>query len=248
MLRITVTDTGIGIAPENAQGIFRPFEQADTSTTRRFGGTGLGLAISARLVALMGGHIWMESTVGVGSTFHFTAHFGVSSARLLKPTERPDSAGTTCPTDACGHQESVGSEVASPSPEDPLRILLAEDNVVNQKLVLRMLEKRGYIVLVVKNGRDALTAVEQYPFDVVLMDVQMPEMDGFEATAAIREREHATGAHLPIIALTAHALKGDEGRCLAAGMDAYVVKPIDTKDLFATIASLTTASASGRAA
>jgi two-component system sensor histidine kinase/response regulator len=123
-------------------------------------------------------------------------------------------------------------------PQRGLRILLAEDNVVNQKVTVRLLEKRGHTVVVANNGIEALAALTEHTFDIVLMDVQMPEMDGFAATQAIRDAEKATGAHLPIIALTAHAMKGDEGRCLTAGMDAYVSKPIQVQALIDTIARL----------
>jgi CheY-like chemotaxis protein len=213
-LHFAVQDTGIGIPTDKMETVFAPVEQADSSTTRRYGGTGLGLAISARLVALMGGRIWGESEVGVGSTFHFTARFE-SSAEAQPDLPQPP--------------------IEVPDPSRPLRVLLAEDNVVNQKLALRLLEKRGHIVLVANNGRDALAAIKQYQFDVVLMDVQMPEMGGFEATAAIRAGERDGGAHLPIVAMTAHAMKGDEERCLAAGMDGYVSKPIHVERLMEVI-------------
>jgi PAS domain S-box-containing protein len=213
-LHFAVQDTGIGIPRDKMETVFAPFEQADSSTTRRYGGTGLGLAISARLVALMGGRIWSESEVGVGSTFHFTARFE-SSAEAQPDLPQPP--------------------IEVPDPSRPLRVLLAEDNVVNQKLALRLLEKRGHIVLVANNGRDALAAIKQYQFDVVLMDVQMPEMGGFEATAAVRAGERDGGAHLPIVAMTAHAMKGDKERCLAAGMDGYVSKPIHVERLMEVI-------------
>jgi len=216
-LHFSVTDTGIGIPLEKQNVIFEPFTQADGSTTRKFGGTGLGLAICSRLISLMGGEIWVESSSErPGSTFHFTACVGVGQDPVRKPVP-----------------------VAAQSLRRSLRILLAEDNPVNQMLAVRLLEKRGHSVIVTKNGRDAVTALSKdNAFDMVLMDVEMPEMNGFEATIAIREKEKSSGAHLPIVAMTAHALKEDKERCLTAGMDAYVSKPIDATKFFAVIESL----------
>ncbi|MBI4517748.1 MAG: PAS domain S-box protein [Deltaproteobacteria bacterium] len=356
-LHVAVRDTGIGISAEKRQAIFRAFEQADSSTTRRYGGTGLGLTISRRLVEMMGGRIWVESEVGRSSTFHFTVRCAVSTQpparQLLLPADlqdllvlvvddnstnrrilnemlthwqmrpttvdggvaalgcmmhavatgrpfplvlidahmpemdgfeladrikrTPELAGATImmlsSADLTGEAArcrelgmaafltkpirqselldaillALGSvTLASPgallSSESPppaarsLRFLLAEDNAVNQKLVVRLLEKRGHHVEVANNGKEALAAVELDAFDLVLMDVQMPELDGFEATAAIREREQTTGRHVPIVAMTAHAMKGDEERCLQAGMDGYISKPIQVEKLVAVLA------------
>jgi PAS domain S-box-containing protein len=375
-LHFAVTDTGIGIPPEKQQLIFEPFTQADNSATRRYGGTGLGLAISAQLVEMMSGRIWVESEVGKGSTFHFTARFGLqkdvarkplpvrislknlpvlvvddnaTNRRILeemlknwqmKPTtvdngwsalaemKRASDKGSpfplvlldskmpqmdgfalaerikqsselsgaiimmltsasqpgdaarcrelgiaaylTKPIKQSGlldaimttigispQDEDQSQQIARPSldkSERSLHILLAEDDAVNQKMVVRMLQKRGHTVAVAKNGKEALAALEKEAFDIVLMDVQMPEMDGFEATAAIRSKEKTTGApkaegvgerseHIPIVAMTAHAMKGDRERCLEAGMDNYVSKPIKAQELFDVIESLVSASA-----
>jgi PAS domain S-box-containing protein len=217
VVHVEVTDTGIGVPPDKQQAIFGAFVQADGSTTRRFGGTGLGLAISAQLVEMMEGQIWVESTMGEGSTFHFTA-------RLAANGEEP-AATRAGPADALVPSRSV-------------RVLLAEDNAVNRLVAVRLLEKYGHTVVEAVDGRQALAALEHESFDVVLMDVQMPVMDGFAATAAIRDREQGTGLRLPIVALTAHAMQGDRERCLEAGMDAYVTKPIKPVELLGAIAEL----------
>jgi PAS domain S-box-containing protein len=352
-LHLTISDTGIGIPAEKQVAIFEAFTQADGSMSRTYGGTGLGLTISSRLVALMHGRIWVESELGKGSRFHFTAHFGLQkvSARTIVPRDpstlrdmrvlvvddnatnrqillkmlanwgtRPlavesgsaaiialreaqglgrnfplilldaqmpeidgfalaetikknpewgaatimmlSSAGQrgdakrcrelgiaaylTKPVRQAELLDAVLTALGTrPTKEAPalvtrhsirenshhLRILLVEDNAVNQALAARLLEKRGHAVTVAGNGNEALLALEKDSFDLVLMDVQMPEMDGFEATAAIREKEKTSGYHLPVIAMTAHAMVGDRERCLAAGMDDYIAKPIRPEEL-----------------
>jgi len=358
-LHFTIHDTGIGIAPEKQKVIFDAFSQGDGSMTRKYGGTGLGLTISSRLVEAMGGRIWVESLPGKGSSFHFTARFGITedsipaqdhtfleglsvlvvddnvtnrriltdilfrwgmkpvsaatatealtsierafktgepfalvitdvhmpemdgfefaerlaqspyraeavvlmltsgdrlgdierarklgiSNYLLKPVRREELKQVIAK--ALGKQrasaENAGSTplVPAPSPATLVfsnsRILLAEDNPVNQRLVQRILEKAGHHVVVVGNGRDALETLKKQTFDLVLMDVQMPEMDGFETSRAIRENETITKSHTPIVALTAHAMKSDQDRCLATGMDAYLSKPIHAADLLRTV-------------
>jgi signal transduction histidine kinase/ligand-binding sensor domain-containing protein/ActR/RegA family two-component response regulator len=210
-VHLAVKDSGIGIPAEKQAKIFQPFQQADGSTTRKYGGTGLGLTISAQLVELMGGRLWVESATGAGSTFHVA----------LKLERVAAEAAPARATEAQAHQTQRVS----------LRILVAEDNVVNQTVVARLLEKRGHAVTVVSDGRAAVAAHATTAFDVILMDVQMPEMDGFDATMAIRERERMTGCHVPIVAMTAHAMRGDEARCLEAGMDTYLAKPINVDRL-----------------
>jgi len=357
VLHFAVRDTGVGIPEDKLGVIFSVFEQADNTTTRRFGGTGLGLAISSRLVELMGGRIWAESRLGEGSTFHFTARFGladevpsptrdarstvVHGTRVLVvddnatnrlileemlrnwgmlPTAVPGvrealeqlrqarSSGEPFPlvisdvqmpeldgfalVNEIRQDPTIGSTVIMmltsgdrpgdiaqceemgvaayllkpvkqselfdavmmamgvttaedeapavpdqkrPTRTRPLRILLAEDSLVNQKLAIGLLKRRGHAVVVANNGKEAVAALELQKFDLVIMDVQMPEMDGLEATIAIRAREKQTGAHVPIIAMTAHAMKGDRERCLEAGMDHYVSKPIRARLLFEVI-------------
>jgi signal transduction histidine kinase len=246
ILHVSVQDTGIGIPPEKQRLIFEPFTQVDGSMTRKNGGTGLGLAITTQLVQLMGGRLWVESAPGQGSTFHFTvrlrAHPGLPTATLpLAAPEAQALAGPTVharPTKAClNPEDAVRDEPEAVLPR-PLRVLVAEDNPVNQRLVVRMLEKRGHTVVVASTGQEVLAILTRQPVDLVLMDVQMPEMDGFEATAAIRRQQHGRDGALPIIALTAHAMQGDQEQCLAAGMNGYVSKPIKSDELFAAIAQV----------
>jgi CheY-like chemotaxis protein len=351
VLRLTVSDTGIGIPAGKHEAIFGAFAQADASTTRRHGGTGLGLTISSRLVAMMGGHIWLDSEPGKGSRFHFTVKFQRASDRAAVHTEKGRAAldhhavliavghaktrqwlaeiaarWGLSPTVAMTGAEALdalvragesgkpydvlwcdsGLDVVERVVEDPrlgglrvirfaagvrpgdaercralgvsaplkkpvreselqaatvavlarsgakdearvalpaagesrLRVLLAEDNVVNQRVGRRLIEKLGHTVVVVGDGRQAVRAVEEQDFDVVFMDVQMPELDGFEAAGAIREKEQRSGKHQTIIAMTAHAMKGDRERCLASGMDGYLSKPIRVEELASILASV----------
>jgi PAS domain S-box-containing protein len=370
LLHFSVTDTGIGIPVEKQQRIFEAFAQADTSTTRKYGGTGLGLAISAQLCELMGGVMWVESEVGRGSTFHFTAHFGRAPASAekigeqapvklldlpvlvvddnatsrqileemianwrMKPVTAKDGRsameilrrahkdgqpfrlvlldahmpamdgfevashvkhdphlhGTTVILlTSAGHTEDMarakslgaaasvakpvkqsdlwdaiitalhvaGRQKARPSvaqrrsrtAQHPLRILLAEDNPVNQEVAVHLIERRGHSVIVAENGREAVEAIERHKFDLVLMDVQMPEMGGLEATRVIREKEKGSGRHLPIIAMTAHAMQGDREQCIESGMDGYLAKPIDPKTFLQTVEGISARSVGSESA
>lgn len=215
-----IHDTGIGIAPEKLDAIFSEFEQADTSTTRKFGGTGLGLSISSRLVSLMGGRIEVQSDVGRASTFRFTIPFGIADFDAID--------------DPFGDEDSDVARVhadAEKNSSDGLKILLAEDGITNQKLAVALLERWGHSVAVANDGRVAVSLWENGTFDLILMDIQMPELDGIGATELIRDGERQRGGHIPIIALTAHALTGDRERFIAAGMDGYVSKPIRRAEL-----------------
>ncbi|MCX8085783.1 MAG: PAS domain S-box protein [Rhodocyclaceae bacterium] len=233
-LRCEVRDTGIGIAPEVQARLFQPFSQADSSTTRKYGGTGLGLAISKQLVELMGGTIGVQSALGKGSTFWFELPLIAAPDDMPALAVAPDSPEIE-------FEAPAASETApAPSPLDALEqgrlILLAEDNPTNQRVAQLHLHKLGYAVHVVENGQQALEAIEALPYALILMDCQMPVMDGFAATAAIRRREAESGRHVPIIAMTANAMEGDRERCLAAGMDDYLSKPFKPEALAATLA------------
>jgi PAS domain S-box-containing protein len=370
VLHFPVADTGIGIPPEQRSRIFEAFNQADTSTTRKFGGTGLGLSISKQLTELMGGHIWLESEVGRGSIFHFTARFDRQKrvpepSRKIEPMKLRDlpvlvvddnatnrlileemiknwrmrpvamengpaalealekarssgnpfrlvlldghmpemdgfetgrrikkdrhlrhaevilltsagqnedvkrareigvAAALTKPVKQSELWDAIVTALHAPGRKRPrpaparrilqvarhrLRILVAEDNPVNQELVHHLLQRRGHSVIIAETGRQAVAAAEQHKFDLVLMDVQMPELSGLDATRQIREKEKASGQHLPIFAMTAHAMDGDRERCLQAGMDGYFAKPLDPRPFLAAIESraLPTETVSGR--
>jgi CheY-like chemotaxis protein len=218
-LRFSVADTGIGISPEQRDSVFEAFRQADNSITRRYGGTGLGLAISARLVQLMHGEIELKSQLGEGTTFTFTARF----ARAL----------TTSPVSSAPEPgEAPASHTAQPQ-----CILVAEDNPVNQLVISRTLEKAGHQVALAGNGRQALDFWAASHFDVIFMDMQMPEMDGLEATREIRRLERGTGERICIMAMTANAMSGDRERCLDAGMDGYFSKPMRAQEVLDWLAN-----------
>jgi signal transduction histidine kinase/ActR/RegA family two-component response regulator len=218
IVHLSVSDTGIGIQADQQTAIFDSFAQADASTTRKFGGTGLGLSIVAQLTRLMGGRIWVESQLGVGSTFHVTIPFQLAPVDGLPALQIAASS----------HHEGIGS----------LRVLLAEDNAVNALLASVLLRKVGHHVTHVVTGRQAIDALALHQFDLVLMDVQMPDMDGLKATAEIRRLEVRTGRHIPIVAFTAHAMAEDRKRFLDAGADGYLTKPFTPEQLHAVIASM----------
>jgi len=222
VLTFSVSDTGIGIPKDKQDTIFEIFTQADDSTTRKFGGTGLGLAICKRLVEMMDGRIWIESEEGVGSTFFFTARLKVK-------------AGADESSEEIVKRKLPLIKEASSKGMRILNILLAEDNKLNQKIATKLLEKRGWLVEVVENGQEALDKANEKDFDIILMDVQMPVLDGLEATRIFRKQEAAVGRHIPIVAMTAKAMREDEERCLDAGMDAYISKPIDALKVYETI-------------
>ena len=219
-LQFYVRDAGIGIAEDKLDTIFDSFTQAESSTARHYGGTGLGLAICKELTHLMGGRLWVESEFGRGSTFYFTLSMKLASDEAV-----------------------AGDVVTAPtrltrSPQRTLHVLVADDNPANRMLATRILEKRGHRITQAANGRDVLHAFDTDDFDVALLDIQMPDLDGFACTAHIRRAEEPTDQHLPIIAVTAYAMKGDRDRCLAAGMDNYISKPIRADRLIGLVEAL----------
>ena len=211
LIQIAVRDSGIGISPEFLGTIFRPFTQEDGSISRKFGGTGLGLTISLRLAELMGGTISVESTQGVGSCFTVTLPFSIS--------REPDTIRNDTPIPTIGWDGP------------PLRILFVEDDQVNIKFGSILLNKMGHDVTVAENGRECLTALENGTFDLVLMDIHMPVMNGEKALREIRSKEQGTSIHQPVIAVTAYSMRGDMERFLGEGFDGYVSKPLITSEL-----------------
>ncbi len=210
VVQFSVSDTGIGVPEDKLDNLFERFRQVDNSTTRKYGGTGLGLAIVKNLVTMMGGSIGLESQLGEGSRFSFTIPFEISGNGSLE-----DKSGS-----------------GADDKDRNISVLLIEDNKVNQMLITKLLEKRKIKTAVTGNGKEALKILDKEVFDLILMDIQMPEMDGYETTEAIRKKEAVTGKHVPIIALTANATEKDRSICLEAGMDDYLTKPIRTDKLF----------------
>jgi CheY-like chemotaxis protein len=260
LVRFIVSDTGIGLDEANYVKLFQPFSQVDSSLARKYGGAGLGLAISKRLVELMGGEIGVESELGKGADFWFTIPLYPAEETVgdgdgeAEPDAISNEVPTLLPkylpgitvaigdhetvTAANGDHQALSGKVSGKASDDDEageeispQILLVEDNHVNQKVALAQLKRMGYAVQMVGNGREAVEAVKRQAYDVILMDCQMPEMDGFEATRLIRQYEGQIGGHVPIIAMTANAMNGDREACLAVGMNDYLAKPIRSEDL-----------------
>jgi PAS domain S-box-containing protein len=224
VVRFTVADSGIGIRPDQISALFSAFVQADASTTRKYGGTGLGLAISKQLVEMMGGSIGVESQEGKGSTFWFTASFGFASAE--QPSTIPEAASAPrLPSGASRPRHGLSGHGE--------KILVAEDNFTNREVILAQLRKLGYQPQAVPNGQEAFEAVERGSFSLVLMDCEMPLLDGYEATHRIRKSKNAK---IPIVALTANAMSSDRERCIVEGMDDYLAKPVELVQLASTLA------------
>ena len=240
VLRFSVSDTGIGIPKNRLHILFSPFSQVDSSTTRKFGGTGLGLAISKQLAILMGGRMGVESIAGAGSTFWFTACFAAETAKQFGENSQKENCNAGMPS-CCnsglleGDASASGDSAGLKSPQDPgrtARILVAEDNPVNQMVAQAMISKLGYQADIVANGRETINALRMIPYDLVLMDCRMPEMDGFEATRLIRrEGSKVLDPKIPIIAMTASAMSGDREMCLRAGMNDFISKPVRKQTL-----------------
>jgi CheY-like chemotaxis protein len=235
-LIFAVKDTGIGIPSDKLDELFKPFSQIDSSITRKFGGTGLGLAISHKLISLMGGDIWVESILDRGTTFLFTIPY------------HPVETKKSLTVEVVGHlldgtqNKLLSSNIQKLATQIPLKILLAEDNPVNQKLANRLFEKMGYSIDIATNGIEVLEAIQKQSYDLIFMDVQMPEMDGLEATRQIRAMAQSVQPELSnlaksiqIIAITANAMHDDREKCLASGMNDFIAKPFKVEQIQAAI-------------
>ena len=220
IVKLNVSDTGLGIPEEKKSLLFKPFSQTDSSTTRRFGGTGLGLAICKQIATLMDGEVGVKSEPGEGSQFWATVR--------LQKTDK-EAASVQMTMDDRGDQDHVADSSGK------LRILLAEDNLMNQRVIQKMLEREGFDIRIAETGTQAVEAVEKDTFDIVLMDIHMPEMDGYEATRTIRKLEKGSDRHIPIIALTASVMDSDKRACLNAGMDGFIPKPVDKEKLIRSL-------------
>jgi CheY-like chemotaxis protein len=230
LMAVAVEDTGCGIPEEAQPKIFQKFSQADASTTRRYGGTGLGLAVSKNLVELMGGDLTFNSKEGEGTTFFFTLRLAIYRSELAAEPAQAEQLAALAQAVA----EKPATEDRPDRREVKSHILIAEDNSINQKVAQRLLERLGYAVEVAVNGHQAVQKWAEGGHDLILMDCQMPEMDGYQAAQTIRTTE-AGKKRIPIIALTANAMAGDREKCLAAGMDGFISKPINVKDLTDTL-------------
>jgi CheY-like chemotaxis protein len=231
-LRFEVFDTGIGISGDDQRRVFTAFTQVDSSRTRRHGGTGLGLTTAAEWVRTMGGRLGIQSTLGQGSTFYFKL------ALPRGPDAQVETQANSAPVSDLHGPHALAAKDNTRS--HPMRVLLAEDTVASQKIVKGILNKRGHAVEIARNGREAVEMfrLQPYDYDIVLMDVQMPIMDGLQAAASIRAFEAELGRRVPIVAMTAHVMPGDRRRCLAAGMDAYLGKPVKTAKLIEIVEAL----------
>lgn len=225
-LHFSVLDTGIGISEENQKKIFKAFTQADGSTSRKYGGTGLGLTIASQLVEKMNGKMWVQSTIGHGSIFHFTTELQLCKDEEIREIETRDVI------------KAEPNALYEHAAAKKINVLVAEDNIVNQKFIKTLLQKKQYLVTIANNGKEALETFKTKHFDVILMDVHMPEMDGLETTIQIREHEKDSGQHVPIIAVTANTTKSDRDKCLAVGMDTFLPRPIKAANLFKIIDEL----------
>ncbi len=243
LIQFEVTDTGIGIATDTQHNLFQAFTQADGSTTRKYGGTGLGLAISKSLTELMGGSIGCHSKLGQGSTFWFIIRASTVSTPHTTPVSQPSQLGPAralstdqSPLHRTTREPQLGQwssdlDRTKDQPHNQIRVLVVEDNIVSQKVAVRLLEKLGCQVEVATNGHEAVAASTHTAYDCIFMDCHLPRMDGLLATAAIRERERQQSGHVTIIAMTADVMTEERARCLAAGMDGFIGKPVRTQDL-----------------
>jgi CheY-like chemotaxis protein len=229
MVKFEISDTGIGIATSDQGKLFQPFVQVDCSSTRRFGGTGLGLAICKRLVEVMNGAIGLESTPGKGSKFWFVLPFGCNNN--LNTRDAEDKGDADLEKEYNLVQTLPAEDSVADISQDQLLVLLVEDDPVARKLAQYQLNKLGYQSHVVVNGREAVYAATNNNYDLILMDCQLPIIDGFHATRAIREAEIRLERHVPIIAMTARAMAEDKELCMAAGMDDYITKPVELQKL-----------------